>query len=202
MSGNKMIPVEEILRRMAQGPGLCEGLQRARRRVFARRRDDPGARQRRADAGAAGAAHEHDAGGDRAARKRPGQAVDAHARTARPCDRHEAADFVRAGDGAIAAAMLRAESGAYSSVNGNYAIVLILTGEQTHPRPPLSVRKPLLSSLHSYQVSRLLVASIVGEAGSSKRSGKSTGLTLASHVAAGVCNPGPGAAGYCCRGVP
>ena len=47
-----------------------------------------------------GTTHEHNAGGDRAAQKRPGQAVDADARTARRRDRHEAADFVRtvAGD--------------------------------------------------------------------------------------------------------
>jgi hypothetical protein len=46
-------------------------------------------------------AHAHDAGGDRTARKRPGEAVDAHARTTRSRNRHAAADFVRADAGQV-----------------------------------------------------------------------------------------------------
>jgi hypothetical protein len=40
---------------------------------------------------------QYDPGGDRTSRKRPGKAVDAHARTPRRSDGHAATDFVRAG---------------------------------------------------------------------------------------------------------
>ena len=54
-----------------------------------------------AHAGATGRAYAHDAGGNRAARKRPGEAVDAHARTACRGNGHAAADFVRAAGGEV-----------------------------------------------------------------------------------------------------
>ena len=57
------------------------------------------ARARRGpEPGRAGAAHEDDAEHDRAARKRPRQALDAHARPLRQGDRASAEDQLRAGE--------------------------------------------------------------------------------------------------------
>ena len=83
MNGNKMIPVEESFAEWRKDPDYVKVYNALEDEFSLAADDDPGARQCRADAGTAGAAHEHDAGGDRAPRKRPGQAVDAHARTAR-----------------------------------------------------------------------------------------------------------------------
>ena len=95
MSG-KMIPVEESFAALAQGPRIREGVQCRRGGVRARGGDDRAARLCRSYAAAAGRTHAHDAGGDCAARKRQGKAVDAHARTARRRDWPAAADFLRA----------------------------------------------------------------------------------------------------------
>ena len=92
----KMIPVEESFTAWRKDPeyvstydALEEEFALAATMIEARTR-------RRPHATATGRAHAYDASGDRAPRKRQGQTVDAHARTARCSDGPAAADFVRA----------------------------------------------------------------------------------------------------------
>ena len=119
MSGNKMIPVEGSFAEWRKDPDYVKAYnaledefslaaEMIRARASARLKQE----QLRT-------AHEHDAGGDRTARKRPGQAVDAHARTARRRDRDEAADFIRAHAGAIT---LPLATPAHAALKETYAV--------------------------------------------------------------------------------
>jgi hypothetical protein len=73
-----MMPVEESFAEWRKDPEYVKAFN-ALEEEFSLAKAMIEARARRPDAGSAGRAHAHDAGGDRAAGKRPGEALDPHA---------------------------------------------------------------------------------------------------------------------------